>query len=197
MINGYQRTQREYKINQPSTDLIQPFTAQSFADFIAIDYTTAIKPVLDSFIQTAAEICVQYTNTDLLKRDWVYKLDKNPKLQAAFTGVCPMYAVFDDYVYLPIKPVTAIKTVKLNDETMTNYEFDLGEQARVQIEGIGSIEITYTAGYDLIPERLLLGIKMLAAYLFERRGACDATDAIKLSGAAGIWQPFVKWGGSI
>lgn len=195
MTNGNQTRTDNYFSNAPQTALALPFTAQVLADFSALDYSVAIKPILDSLILTAAQMCIDYTQRDLLQRDWIYKIDRNPETQRQFGGVSISPARLADWVRLPIGPVNSITSVKVDGTLTTDYQRD-GQ--RLVLPGkYGKIEIAYKAGYTVIPEIMLTGVKMLAVYLYERRGACDIGDAITASGAAAILRSQCIYGGGL
>ena len=189
MINGNQRTAQNHQTNEPKTALVQPITAQNFCDFAALNYSTDIKPTIDALIMTASEACIRYTGRDLLQREWTYKSDRHPEGQAALYGVSYMPSCRPAWIQLPIGPVVSVDTVAVDGETVTPEKVDLAGR-RVFIDGGKDIVIEYTAGYTAIPDTLLTGIKMMALYIYERRGACDVRNAALESGAMAIWHPL-------
>lgn len=189
MINGNQRATPNYQTNEPKTALVQPITAQNFCDFAALNYSADIKPMIDALIMTASEACIRYTGRDPLQREWTYKLDRHPEDQAALHGVSYMPSCRSAWIQLPIGPVDSVDTVTVDGESVTPEKVDLAGR-RVFIDGGKDIVIEYTAGYAVIPDTLLTGIKMMALYLYERRGACDVGNAAIESGAMAIWHPL-------
>ena len=189
MINGNQRATPNYQTNEPKTFLVQPITAQQFCDFAALNYSVDIKPMLDALITTASEACIRYTGRDLLQREWTYKSDRHPEDQSALHGVSYMPSRRSAWIQLPIGPVDSVDSVIVDGETVTPEKVDLAGR-RVSINGGKNIVIEYTAGYEVIPDTLLTGIKLMALYLYERRGACDVRNAAVESGAMSIWHPL-------
>lgn len=63
-------------------------------------------------------------------------------------------------------------------------------------DGISEWESDLDSGdYSFIPAPIRQGILQHAAYMYEHRGQCDADEAMKKSGAAGLYGPFrVRWG---
>ena len=189
MINGNQRTAQNYQTNEPKTALAQPITAQNFCDFAALNYSADIEPMLDALIMTASETCIRYTGRDLLQREWTYKSDRHPEDQTALHGVSYMPSRRSAWLQLPVGPVYSVDTVTVDGETVTPEKVERAGR-RVFINGGKNIVIEYTAGYAVIPDTLLTGIKMMALYLYERRGACDVRNAAFESGAMAIWHPL-------
>jgi hypothetical protein len=97
-----------------------------------------------------------------------------------------------------LHPVAAVASVAVDGDVLAteDYQIDLKTKpARLSLNSqpTGSILTEYTAGYAsaaLIPAGLLLGIKMLAAYMYEHRGMCAIGDAAEASGATAIWRPY-------
>jgi hypothetical protein len=145
---------------------------------------------LAGFALAATQACIDHTNTELLQRQWTYRSDRQPPRQQGYTGIALMAELAPWWISIPLWPVSSIEDINLNGDA-AEYDADLhSKPARVQVEGQGSIVIEYTAGHataEEIDPRLILGIKMLAAYLYEHRGACEMDDAIRKSGAKAIW----------
>lgn len=144
-----------------------------------------------AFLLAASDQCIKYTNYELLQRTYTLKTDYFPHRQNGLAGVGMMYAYRSWWVNLPLYPVISVTSVKVNDELADDPLIDLDSRpARVEPKEMGAIEIIYVAGHAnaaAINPQLLLGIKMLAAYLYEHRGACDVNEAVRSSGAAMLW----------
>ena len=136
---------------------------------------------------TASEACIRYTGRDILQREWTYKSARHPEDQAALHGISYMPSRRSAWIQLPVGPAVSVDTVTVDGETVTPEKIDLPGR-RVFIDGGENIVIDYTAGHETIPETLLTGIKMMALYLYERRGACDDANAAIESGAMAIWR---------
>jgi hypothetical protein len=52
------------------------------------------------------------------------------------------------------------------------------------------VRVEYTAGMDVIPAAIKLGITTIAAFMFDHRGACDAEFALAKSGAINFLKPY-------
>jgi hypothetical protein len=185
--SGNQRTRPNQSSNRTAEPLASPVDVSDFAEFIGVEPTD---PMLSGFLLAATQACIDHTNYELLERTYTYKLDRAPQRQAGYTGVGIMASLSAWSIELPLWPVKSIESVTFNGEAATP-DFDLDSKpARVEIAGRGAVVIEYTAGHaepEEIDARLLLGIKLLAAYLYEHRGACEMTDAIAKSGARGMW----------
>jgi len=188
---GNQRLRPNKSSNRTTAPLVSPVTAQQLADFLSIDYNAADADLYNGFLLAACDACIKYTNIELLSRQYTYKADRFPERQSGLGGVGIMYAYRSWWIDLPLFPVISVSTVKIEGEAAVDPLIDLDSRpARVDPRQMGSVEIVYTAGHATaaaINPQLLLGVKMLAAYLYEHRGACDVADAVKQSGAATLW----------
>jgi len=188
---GNQRLRPNKYSNKTSDALVSPVTAQELADFLSIEYASADAGLYNAFLLAATAACIDYTNIELLERDYTFKSDYYPQRQDAYAGVGMMYAYRAWWINLPLYPVSAVTSVEVNGVAADEPMIDLvSRPARVEPQEMGAIEIAYTAGHTTaaaIDPRLTLGIKMLAAYLYEHRGACDVTQAMTASGAASVW----------
>jgi hypothetical protein len=188
---GNQRLRPNKSSNRTAAPLVSPVTPQQLADFLSIDYDSADSDLYIGLLLAASDACINYTNIELLSRQYTYKADRFPERQSGFGGVGIMYAYRSWWIDLPLFPVIAVNSVKIKGEAAVDPLIDLDSRpARVDPREMGSVEIVYTAGHeavDSINPQLLLGITMLAAYLYEHRGACDVASAVKQSGAATLW----------
>jgi hypothetical protein len=190
-VAGNQRLKPNKSSNNTLDALISPVTPEELADFLSIDYSASDDALYEGFLLAATDMCIKYTNIELIAREYTFKSDYYPNRQDGFAGVSLMYAYRSWWVNLPLYPVIEITSVKVNDTEADDPLIDLDSRpARVEPKELGKLEIEYTAGHASVEEinpQLLLGIKMLAAYLYEHRGACDVADAVKQSGAATLW----------
>ena len=176
--------------NTTTGALVSPITPQEFADFMSLPYTASDDDLLNSFLLAACEMCISYTNNELLERTWVYRADRLPEISIGHSGLGSIGATLAPWIEAPITPIQSITGITLDGDAYTDFTSDLfSTPARVELENNGVIEITYLAGHPdetTIDPTLLLGIKMLAQYLFDNRG-CDMSMAIEMSGAAAVW----------
>lgn len=188
---GNQRLRANKSSNRTTDALASPVTAQELADFLSIDYDAADASLYNGFLLAASDACIRYTNLELLQRTYTYKADRSPERQQGYGGVGIMYAYRAWWINLPVYPVISVTTVEVDGDTADSPQIDLDSRpARVEPSEMGAIEIVYEAGHATAAEinpQLLLGMKMLSAYLYEHRGMCDATEAVKASGAASLW----------
>lgn len=189
-VSGNQRLRPNYQSNKPQDVLLSPVSPNELADFLSLEFCSDTE-LLTGYLLAATQACLDYTNIEMLERQWVLKMDRNPERQAGYLGVGLMHAYAAWWVQLPVYPVQSIDSVKVAGESVTARSIDIDSRpARVEVDESGAIEITYTAGHASIQDinpQLLLGIKMLAGYLYEHRGACDVGEAVKASGAAMMW----------
>lgn len=175
--------------NTTSDALVSPVTPQDLADFMSMEYNVADDALLNGFIFTACEMCISYANNEMLSRSYTLKYDRYPSEGQALGGVSPMSATAKAWITIPVSPVSAITSITIDDVAYTDFTEDLqSKPARIIFDTMpptGNIAINYTAGVATAAEvdpRLILGIKLLATYLYENRG-CEVTSAMTSSGA--------------
>lgn len=190
-VAGNQRLRPNQSSNRTSDPLVSPVSAEQLADFLSIDFVEADRDLYNGFLLAATDACIKHTNIELLEREYTLKYDRFPERQSGLAGVGLMYAYRAWWMNLPVYPVSSVTSVIVNDEPADDPLIDLDSRpARVEPRELGETIIVYTAGHATAAEinpQLLLGIKMLAGYLYEHRGMCDVKDAIKSSGAGSLW----------
>ena len=182
---------RPNNVSSTTTEvLVSPITPEQFADFMSLEYLASDDDLLNAFLLTACQMCIAYTNNELLERTWVYRADRIPEVSKGYGGLGPVPAVLEPWISFPITPIQSITGVTLDGDAYTDFTTDLNSRpARIELDDNGVIEITYLAGVATaveIDSRLLLGINMLAMYLYDNRG-CDMAQAVEASGAVAAW----------
>ena len=180
-----------YFSNTTSGPLVSPITPAQFADFMSLEYVVTDDALLSSFLLSATEMCIAYTNHELLQRTWEYRLDRSPEFYGGLGGLGRVPASLDPWINLPLTPVSSITGITVDGVAYTDFTEDLNSRpARVSMDDVGDdIVITYVAGVGTaadIDSRLLLGIYLLAQYLYDNRG-CDVSKAVEMSGAFAVW----------
>ena len=130
-------------------------------------------------------------NNELLQRAWSLKFDRYPSQGESFGGLSPVNANLKSWVDIPLYPVTTIDSVTVDSEVETTTSDLYSKPPRVFFTSYGiNIDINYTAGYPNaadIPENVIMGLMMMAGYLYEHRGACEIGNAAKESGAGALF----------
>ena len=173
--------------NQAQSALVSPISPSDFADYLALDYDPSLDAELNTYLLTACEMAISHTNHELLSRVNVLSIHNDERLK--------LQVVSDYFVSNTIRlaryPVTSVDDVTINGDVTTNYTENLKMRpAFIKLTATGLIDadytVTYTAGYataDEIPHTYIMAIKQLAAFLYDNRGDCSVSDAIKQSGA--------------
>jgi hypothetical protein len=191
-ISGDQKTIPAIWSNRAQENLQSPIDAEELADFLGLsEVTNSDSAMLSAMLLAATEICINYTNIELLDRHYAYKSDRHLDRVPGFSGIAVIPRRENWWISLPVWPIADIVSVKVNGEEISTIQTDLSSKpARIFLKELGRIEIEYIAGHYYasdIPQSLLTGIKLLASFLYENRGACSNEDAIKKSGAAMLW----------
>lgn len=191
MAIGNQRTRSNSTSNTTLDPLVSPVTPEELAYYLGVEYSVNDESILSMHLLAACGWYIEMSSNELLSRQWVMKLDNYPTDGASFSGLSPIYADLKAWIDIPLTPVTSIESITGNGES-EGYVSDLSNKPpRVFLNNFSSnIVINYTAGYatpDDIPKSVMLGITMMAAYLYEHRGACKLSDAANESGANSVW----------
>jgi len=192
MITSTLKSSPNITSNRTSDPVVSPITASQLADYLALDYDPSMDAVLNIHLLAACNFYINYTSNELLQRDYVYKLDRWPEYGTRISGLSVVGGQQRYWLTIPVYPVATVSSIIIGgDDYTAKASIDLSSKPnRVMLEGgaitYGQIEMSYTAGYataEEIPSNTLLGLYILAGYLYEHRGACAMTDAVKISGA--------------
>lgn len=187
--------------SRPLTDAHAIVTAQELSDWLALDNPS--DPLLAPMAQAATSALIEWLEMELISRQRELTLEYWPKVG---TDTSPSISP-NDYLYqlrtdLPFShTATTLDSVdSFGVDVLTDVALMQGKPFKMVFDDIyqtdtdeAAIIATYTTGFgtiDDVPEQLKTAVKMLAAYMYEHRGACDVSDAIKTSGAAMFAQPY-------
>lgn len=192
MSNGNQRAKQNKQSNTTTDPLVSPVSTEEFADYLGLDYDPADDILLNAHLLSACGWYIAHMNNELLSRNWLFKSDYYPTDGQSFTGLSPIYANSADWINIPLYPVTTVTAITAETIAQTFTDDLDSKPPRVFLDNefVKDIEITYVAGYPTkadIPPNTILGINMMASYLYEHRGACDIGNAAKESGAMSVW----------
>ena len=171
----------------PATDTVSPVTAAELAAFIGVD---ASDPLLAGILLAATDAVIRYLNQDLIQREWVGLI----KAPTSTGWQLSPYTLPQTTFELPYTALVSVEAVMTTDLTDVQYVLQSKRKpARITLldwDYQTDVEVEYTAGIAAtaadVPAAIKSGIMMLAAFLYDHRGECDAMDAIKRSGAANM-----------
>lgn len=183
-------------------DLISPVTNQELADWLRLDDDT--DPLLPVMTVTATQAVVDYLQRDLLPRNWVLVHEDWPTVSPTrrYSDVTFDFTCFMREIELPYAGAISVDAVTVYGGVTTEYrlldslpsKIKFHHQATTSSDDNPAITVAYTAGMGAtaadIPQAIKTAITMIAAYMYEHRGQCDAETAIKDTGAATVLQPF-------
>ena len=190
MSNGNQRLRLNKQSNTTTETLVSPVTAESFADYLGLEYSPEDDILLNAHLLSACGWYIANTNNELLTREYNLKLDYYPD-STSLSGLGSVYGNLNSWIDIPLYPVSIVNSVTI-DEGVEVFTNDLDSKPpRVFVNNYNKdIVINYSAGYTTktdIPSNIILGINMMASYLYEHRGACDIGNAAQESGANSVW----------
>jgi len=170
------------------------------ADYMVADQDD---PAIDIVARQATAAVVEFLECDLVSRNRVTVYQHWPHI-GTYSGpsLSPQDARLSHEIVLPfanLEPDTS-PTVTVFGEAFSDFEVLEANPASVRIRPQHStsddpaIRIEYVSGFgpDVldVPEHIRDGVIMLAAFMFEHRGECDAQEALRRSGAASYLQPY-------
>lgn len=189
--SGNQTTQPNAIQSWTNDPIISPVTNQELADFLAVEPTD---PLLTGLALSATAAVMKFTSVELVRRTWHWQADRYPERQAAYLGLGSTPAVSQWWITLPAWPLVSVESVTADD-----FEFETHSSRLFVHKPEYPLAVEYTAGYETayVPDIYKQAIMMLAAYMYEHRGSCDANDAGRLSGAFGILAPYKRYVGGL
>ena len=171
----------------PQTDTVSPVTVADLATFLSVESTD---PLLPGMLQAATDAVIRHINLDLLEREWVGIV---PVPQSGRLQLSPSLYTWPMFE-LPYTGLVSIEAVTGNSGQTMDYTIEASRRpARITVHGwdrLSELRIEYTAGMAVVPAAVKTAILMAAGFLYEMRGGCEASDALKKSGAAGLLRPY-------
>lgn len=197
-----------YRLVQNQAPAEEPVSLAEMKDFLRLTQD-ADDDSLAAFIAAARQMCEDATGMAFVTRGYSLYLDRWPVApqggwwdgvrEGADTASAQMALA------LPYPPLCAIDAVVTYDAAHVESAFTDGyiadiAGARLVLTGAppqttraaSGIEVRYQAGYGAavnVPAVFRQAIKMVAAYLYEHRGA-DSGNALTASGARAVLQPY-------
>ena len=197
-VSGNQRTKPNQTSNRTTDPIVSPISTDSMGEFLGLGLPLSVSDemLIDGLLSASCQFYIDYSNNELLSRTYTYKSDKYPTMQEGFGGLGLSPSVGKWWISFDVWPVASIESVTADEVLLVvtdDYTFDLDSKpSRLFLNDsyANNIAVEYTAGYatqEEIPRNVLTGIQLLTSYLYEHRGACDITNAIKDSGAEIMW----------
>jgi hypothetical protein len=171
----------------PQTDTVSPVTTADLAAFIGVPSDDVL---LSGFLVAATDAVIRYINQDLLERDWVGVVPVPQAVRFQLSPYLDQPTTFE----LPYTALIAVSSVTGNNNIALDYTIESERRpSKITVHNwdfLSEIVIEYSAGMPVVPVAIKTAIMMLAAFLYEHRGACDADDGIKKSGAVMLLRPY-------
>ncbi len=171
--------------------LIPAVAPESIADRLGVDVSD---PLLASLALAATDAAAQYLQRSITPRQYVATFETWPIVGSPGAWLSGSRARLGGFVELPMSgPIVSIDLVQSNGTTISasRYSFLNSNPARLRLlSPVEPLTVTYTAGWTNPPAAVVEAVAMLAAYLYEHRGQCDTGDAIAMSGAAALLNPY-------
>jgi uncharacterized phiE125 gp8 family phage protein len=182
--------------------VVSPVSTADLAAWLGVD---AADPVLPALLVGATGRVIRFLGYDLIARDWVLTHWDWPTVGTPTKmGLSASPGAYAREIDLPYAKLVGVDTVTLyGDETVQYIERtdsiilpDFVPRPMNKSNDTPAMIVEYSAGFGLtganVPGEIKQGITTLAAFEYEHRGACDATEALRKSGAREMLQPWVK-----
>ena len=183
----------------PLTDVEPVITNAELADWLGVDDTDPLLPVMAT---TATSAAIEFLQSELISRQRQTIYQEWPSVGTnTAPSISPNNISSKLYIDLPYARLISVDFLILGGTITTDYKEVISLPAKLYIDspvvtsetGNPAISVTYTAGYGAIadvPQAIKSAVSMLAAYMFDHRGACDAMSALDQSGAAMALTPY-------
>ena len=183
----------------PVTEVEPVITNAELADWLGVDATDTLLPV---FATAATSAAIEYLQSELISRQRNVIYQDWPTVG---TNTAPSIsrnnAHLEQYINLPYARLISADEVKIGGAVTTEFKEVDNLPAQLFFNSIISsheigepvLTVLYTAGFGAIgdvPQAIKSAVTMLAAYMYEHRGACDADSALQQSGAAMALTPY-------
>lgn len=183
---------------EPQAPLVAAVATADLADWLIAD---AADPALPRLALLATSMVVDWLESELVSRPRRVVYREWPYLGTLTRPTLTRQPIrMEDTITLPYARLVSVQSVELYGEVSADYRILDTKPASLLIRPelvvedseFPAIVVEYTAGYGAtvadVPEELRLGIMLLAAFLYEHRGGCDAAEAMRRSGAASVLQ---------
>lgn len=185
---------------KPQSTVVQAISNQELADWVRQEDVS--DPLLPIMAVSATATVIEFLGKDLINRSWEFTAWQWPIVGTPTCGISPSLSAPKLRFELPYAELQAVTSVQVNAEDYTDYtlngDYIIFDESTIPDEGNPAFRVIYTAGMgaavDDIPVEIKSGILMLAAYLYDHRGACDSSKALMESGAMTALTPYRKAG---
>ena len=185
-------------LSYPQSDIEPAIDTAELANWLVVPVTD---PLLPRIARMASAIGVEYLQRELITRERRVIYQTWPVIGTLTDGLSGRTAKLSEHITLPYAQLLSVEDVAINGEATEDFGIVYDSPVKLRVnpvfdssDSLPVIDIAYMAGFgdyiSSVPQGIRDGLMMLAAYLYEHRGACDVDDAIKKSGAAQMLQPY-------
>jgi hypothetical protein len=157
-------------ISDESGTITEPVTLQEMKDYLRLEgYVdmdestsdnlsdfTGDDDLISDLITTARELIEEKAGISVVAKTW----------ETVLTNLCGMIEI----PYGPVQSITSLADDQGNDIPSTSYVIVGNKWKYLKCPELKNMTITYTAGFDVLPKPIKIGIMRVVAYLYEYRG---------------------------
>ncbi|MCK4957747.1 MAG: phage gp6-like head-tail connector protein [Planctomycetes bacterium] len=184
----------------PLTEVVAVTTAQELADWLGVDVTDPLLPVMNI---TATAAVIEFLYSELIDRERVVVYQDWPVVGTP-TGrsLSRQDAQLSATVELPYARLQTVTSAEVAGDLSTDYTVLDTLPSKLEFDSISistasdvpALKVQYTAGVGTIaevPQTIKTAVLMAADFLYNNRGSCSASDALDKSGAATLLAPYM------
>lgn len=187
---------RSAPLAEPLARTESPVLVQELEAFLGLP--SAAEATLQGLLDAATDAAVSFLGHDIQRRQWRATWWDWPTVGTiAGRNLSLRTGREAREVELPYAQAAEVVAVASYGESVTDF---IARDRAIVLNGAGAngsndepaLTVTYWPVPDgyFPPSSVLHGVLMLAAWMFEHRGACDAMEALRRSGAAGALTPL-------
>lgn len=183
----------------PTTEVQSVITAQELADWIGVEATDPLLPIMG---QTITGAVIEFLESELIDRERVVVYEQWPLIGTATDSALSepdAFLVHD--VVLPYARLQSVTEALAGGTATTDYRALDSLPSKLRFESIPvisdsdypALKVTYVAGYGAIgdvPMSIKTAVLMASDFLYNNRGSCSADQALQKSGAKTILTPY-------
>lgn len=170
------------------SDLQSAVAPALLADRLGVD---ASDPLLPGLCLAATQVATEFLQRAITRTDYRATFYNWPATGAAGRWISGGLGGNLPYIELPYSgDGAAITSLTVDGDPITDYTLQQGNPCRVLMTPAEPVTVEYATGWQTVPAVVSEGVLMIAAFLYEHRGQCDAGSAVITSGASFLLGPY-------
>lgn len=158
------------------------------ADRLGVDATD---PMLPGLCLAATHAATEFMQRAITRTQYRATFYDWPRTGAAGRWISGGLGGDLAFIELPYTgDAVTVSSVTVDGDPVTDYTIQQGNPTRLVMAPAVPVTVEYTTGWPEVPPTVIEAVLMIAAYLYEHRGQCDAGSAVVMSGASFMLGPY-------